>query len=178
MIYHGRQWFAMCCILNSLPIIFIHDRSLPIIVIHDSIFVAFLLQCQSWSIMVGNHWQKTVLLGKRYFPWSIVFNYYTPRLLPLHVHHIHFGQYSYPMGSGRPPVAAGKLYISCIGNVAHPCISVIFLGLNELKIKPWQLLTSGMCLYVKWGYNTVLTEGWGSSVLSAHDFWTCIDPLL
>ncbi len=31
--------------------------------IHDSIFVAFLIQCQSWSIMVGNHWQNTVLLG-------------------------------------------------------------------------------------------------------------------
>ncbi len=41
MIYHGRQWFAMCCILNSLPIIFLHERSLPIIVFHDSIFVAF-----------------------------------------------------------------------------------------------------------------------------------------
>ena len=63
MIYHGRQWFAMCCILNSLPIIFLHDRSLPIIAIHDIIFVAFLLQCQSWSIMVGNHWQNTLLLG-------------------------------------------------------------------------------------------------------------------
>ncbi len=46
MIYLGRQWFAMCC--N----------------IHDSIFVAFFIQCQSWSIMVGNHGQNTVLLGR------------------------------------------------------------------------------------------------------------------
>ncbi len=53
LIYHEKQWFAMCCILNSLPIIFLHDRSLPIIVIHDSI-------CS----MVGNQWQNTVLLGK------------------------------------------------------------------------------------------------------------------
>ena len=30
---------------------------------------------------------------------------------PLHVYYIQFRQYAYPMGSGRPPRAAGELYI-------------------------------------------------------------------
>ncbi len=51
IIYHGRQWFAMCSILNSLPIIFLHDRSLPIIVIHGSIF-------NSVPIMIDHGWQS------------------------------------------------------------------------------------------------------------------------
>ncbi len=29
--------------------------------------------------------------------------------VPLHVYYIHFAQYSHPMGSGRPPLAAGEL---------------------------------------------------------------------
>ncbi len=29
-----------------------------------------------------------------------------------HIYYIHFGQYTHPMGSGRPPWAAGESYIS------------------------------------------------------------------
>ena len=31
---------------------------------------------------------------------------------PFHVYYIHFGQYSYPMGSGRPRVTAGEFSIT------------------------------------------------------------------
>ncbi len=30
------------------------------------------------------------------------------RGVPLHVYYIHFSQYTHPMGSGRPPLAAGE----------------------------------------------------------------------
>ena len=59
-----------------------HDMSQKIIMLNWKIFgylwwfnmiifskfhVAFYLHCQSWSIMTGNHWQNTVLLGSARF---------------------------------------------------------------------------------------------------------------
>ena len=38
------------------------------------------------------------------------------RGVPLHVYYIQFGQHTHPMGSGRPPWAAGKLFMAKAGS--------------------------------------------------------------
>ncbi len=58
---------------------------------------------------VSQYWQVTNVAGK--VPKSPKPKHCAMRGVPLHVYYIQFGQYTQPMGSGRPPWAAGEYLI-------------------------------------------------------------------
>ena len=67
---------------------------------------------RAFSRMVREYWQGASLAGKV----PILDSYSAMRGVPLHVYYINFGQYTHPMGSDRPPWAAGEYYITYLDN--------------------------------------------------------------
>ncbi len=60
----------------------------------------WLEKCQIWKKPQVEAWRDSAMRG-----------------VPLHVYYIHFGQYTHPMGSDRPPLAAGEYVITIFQNM-------------------------------------------------------------
>ncbi len=85
-------------------------------------------------------WLVTVCSVKTFGPRSSM------RGVPLHMYYIHFGQYSHPIGSGWPPLAAGKFSISrkmcgglkkCWGSNVHLVVLSEFSKSIDIHVSLW-----------------------------------------